>query len=367
LAAAEALACPFCTALKPTLSQRRDEASVVALGELVRAGTADRDIRLHNVLKGSESLGAKVRLELELTDIGEGAQIKPGGLVLLLGKSLSPEEESGGLIWDLLPVNEVGYSYVLRSPPLRLPAEQRLPFFARYLEHGEPLLAEDAYLEFGHAPYDQVAAAADSLPMDSLRRWLRDPLVPQERKGFYGLALGLGRNEHERRSNAEFLRELILEPASDFRAGFDGILGGYLIAAGEPALELIEQQFLANPDAPQGDMRHALTALRFYREYGQAIPTERQEQALRLLLDRPELAAAVIVDLSRWQDWSALDKIASLHSRPGYTEPAVQRAIIGYMLVCPLPEAATQLAKLRQLDPRRVAEAEKYLSTFGGF
>jgi len=45
-----------------------------------------------------------------------------------------------------------------------------------------------------------------------------------------------------------------------------GIFGGYLIAVGEPALELIEDRYLANPTAANGDVRHAMTALRFYHE-----------------------------------------------------------------------------------------------------
>src|SRR5688572_15391770 len=48
------LACPFCTAVGPTLSQRRESAEVVALGELVENGPAGRVFRLHKVAKGIE-------------------------------------------------------------------------------------------------------------------------------------------------------------------------------------------------------------------------------------------------------------------------------------------------------------------------
>ena len=72
-----------------------------------------------------------------------------------------------------------------------MPAHERLRYFAEFLEHADPLVAEDAYLEFGHAPFDEVARMADLLPAAKLRAWLVDPGVPQTRKGFYGLAIGL--------------------------------------------------------------------------------------------------------------------------------------------------------------------------------
>ncbi|HEV7222256.1 MAG TPA: hypothetical protein VGN42_06100, partial [Pirellulales bacterium] len=75
-------------------------------------------------------------------------------------------------------------------------------------------------------------------------------------------------------------------------------MGGYLMAAGEPALELIEHKYLADPRAASGDVRHAMTALRFYHEYGREIPAERLARALRKLLVRQEFAAAAIVDLA---------------------------------------------------------------------
>lgn len=353
-----ARACPFCTALKPSLSQRRDNATIFALGEAAETSGDARLFLLHAILKGADRLANSRRLP-----IPGHVDLKSGTLVIVLGND--GETPDAMLAWEVVPVTETGYAYAARLPSPHKPPAERLPYFIPFLEHAEPVLAEDAYLEFGHAPFDLVAEVADRLPMGSMRKWLIDPMVPPERKGFYGLALGLARNDYERQANLELLKKVVVEPAGDFRSGYDGVLGGFLLAAGEPGLELVERRILANPQAAQGDLRHALTALRFYHEYGHEVPRERLLKATRLLLERPELSAAVIVDLARWQDWEVLPTVVALFDRDNYREPAIRRAIVGYLLACPKPEAAEAFSVLREKAPKDVADAEKQLSVFG--
>jgi hypothetical protein len=211
-----------------------------------------------------------------------------------------------------------------------------------------------------------VARVADQLPMDRLRTWVASSQVPEARKGFYGLALGLATSPADRRANEAVLARLIEEPADDFRAGFDGVLGGYLILTGERGLENIETRYLRNPKAAGGDVRHALTAVRFYHEYGKDISQERLRAALVPVLSRPEFAERVIVDLARWKAWDARVQIAVLYEQPAYSEAATRRAIVGYLLVCPDKDAAVDLDHLRKLDPSGVAAAEQVLSALGG-
>lgn len=357
-------ACPFCTAVKPSLSQQCDAAAIVAFAECLEATSARQGFRLLKTPKGGELLKSKTSLELSpalLADAASGAAMKAGSLALLLARrdELSERRE---LRWTEIPLDEASYAYVARAPSLRKPAAERLGYFIPYLEHRDPLLAEDAYLEFGHARYDEVAEVADKLPMDAMRRWLEDDRVPQERKGFYGLALGMARDKALRRRNAEFLKSMILRPASDFRAGFDGVLGGYLMAAGEPALELIEQKYLVDPRAASGDVRHAMTALRFYHEYGREIPAERLALALRKLLAREELAAAAIVDLARWQDWGSTEAVVALCQGNELQDASIRRAAISYLLLCPTQQARRESDRLRRLYPQETAEAEGRLN-----
>ena len=112
------------------------------------------------------------------------------------------DPESQHITWEVTPLGEVAYAYVARAPSRRLPAVERLPYFAKFLENADPIVAEDAYLEFGAASFDQVAQVADRLPMGSMRRWIVDPRIPESRQGFYGLALGLAKTDADRRESS---------------------------------------------------------------------------------------------------------------------------------------------------------------------
>ena len=352
-----ASACPFCTALSPTLCQQRERATVTALAELEAAAAGGpATVQLHQVLAGQELIGTRTQFTIPLDLAAER-----GTLLLLFAQGSTSDDFD----WHAVPVNEASYGYFARAPRGTVPADQRLPYFASYLEHPDTLIAEDAYLEFGHAPFDQVAEVVPQLSMEKVRCWLTDPRVPGGRKGFYGLVLGLASEPAEREANASFLRELILKPDDDFRAGFDGVLGGYLMLAPADGLELIESRYLANPKAAVGDVRHAQTALRFYHEYGRNLSTVELAQAVRQLLARPEFAEAAITDLARWQDWSAMPEIVALFQKDGFEQPGVRRAVVGYLLACPEPKATSALAELRTRDPEGVAAAEQVLSTTG--
>jgi hypothetical protein len=357
-----AAACPFCTAVEPSLTERREAATAVALGEAVESGPQRRVYRLHRVVKGAQALADPESLVLPADPA-----VAVGGLALLLGEPAkgAGAEEASALEWTAIPLDEAAVAYVFRAPSLRMPAPERLAYFAPFLEHANPLIAEDAYREFGRAPFEAVEAAAGALPFDTLRDWLVDSGIRPERQGFYGMALGLAPDNDARGEQADFLRGLILRPASDYRAGFDGILGGYLLAAGEPGLDLIEQLYLANLDSANGDARHAMTALRFYHQYGREIPPARLAVALRHLLARPALAADAIADLARWEDWDSLPQVVSLFGQGEYDDPGTRRAIVGYLLACPNDEAAAELAHLRLAHPDAVADAERQLRALG--
>ncbi len=348
-------ACPFCTAVAPSLSQQRATADVVALAEVVDAASPPR-FRLHRVVEGAELLADQASLAAEVD-----AAVKPGELVLLFG-----DKQPGALRWTATPVNETSAAYFFRAPVIRESEVERLKYFAPFLEHPDPTIAEDAYREFGHAQFDSVAKIIDRLPGDQVSKWLLSDRVPQARKGFYGLVLGLAQDRQERLANAQLLKKRILANDDDFRAGFDGLLGGYLMLTGEDGLKLIEERFLANPDARVGDLRHAITALRFYHEYGREIPVERLRTALASLLARPEMSEAVITDLARWQGWEHCDRIVGLYEQPAFSASEIRRAIVGYLRACPYPEATRHLSRLRALDPDGVAAAEEVLRKLGG-
>lgn len=337
----------------------RDSADTVLLAEVIEENSGTYEFRLHQALKSPA-----VNAHAENVRIAVDEPLSTGTLALLFGAQDPRGEEH--VRWQATAVDETSLAYFAGAPSPRTDATERLVYFARFLEHPDPVVAEDAYQEFGHAPFDRVAAVADHLSSDELRRWLRDDRVPQHRKGFYGLALGLPREQAELDANVVFLREFVTEPAVDFRAGYDGALAGFLLAGGEDALVLIEQLLLANLDAAEGDVRHGLAALRFLYEFGRDIPPERLVRAMRLLLERPSLSAAAVVDLARWNDWESLDRVAALYAPAPADSPALRRAVVGYLLACGNDAAMDALESLRSADPQGVAIAEQHVGLLGG-
>jgi hypothetical protein len=353
------VACPFCTALRPTLAQQRESAVVVAIGEVEGADGAGARIRVQQTLSGGEKFaGGAIVAKAD-------AAVKAGSLGLLFGNApeASPDK-AAELQWSFVPASETLLAYFAAAPPLRAKAAERLAYYDRYLEHADAAIAEDAYQEFAHAKLEDIAPLAEKLPFEKFRGWLVDKNVPQTRKGFYGVALGLAKDDAARRDNVKLLERMIETPSTDFRAGFDGVLGAYLLLRGGEAVDLIEKRYLADPKSAEGDVRHAVSALRFYWEYGHEAPATRLRSAMRRLLARKEFRAAAIVDLARWEDWDATGQIAPLYDADG-GPLAVRQAVVGYLAASPKSDAAAALAELRRRDPAGVAAAERQINLTG--
>jgi hypothetical protein len=365
--AASAIACPFCTAIKPTLSQRCDSSAEAYLAECVaidaKAKAAGGEFSVRKVLKASESKPNRSTVRAAAP-----ANLKTGSLVLLLGTN-DPDSREDRIEWEITPLNEASFAYIARLPNERTPVLERLKYFAPFLEHADSLVAEDAFLEFGHAPYNQVLRAGAFISAPKLRQWINDPTVKPERKGFYGLALGLTAQGDNRAANQAVLEKLVNAPATfggDFRAGFDGVLGGYLVATNGDGIAQIKSRFIDNPTAAEGDVRHVQSALRFYYEFGEVDERPAVVAAVEHMLNRPGVAAAAITDLARWQQWSQVDRIAKLYPNAAEPDAALQRAVVGYLTACPLPTADAALDVLRQRDAAGIAAAEQSLSSLNG-
>ena len=400
LFASTAPACPFCTPLGAPLAERREAAAVAGLGELVAIadtpqGSDDKiaRLKLRHLAKGAASFAVDTVLELSAAQLAIPRDAKPGSLWLLLGTNRGDDEAEdlktrdlpaaiAALEWSAEAVNETVYGYFVRAPGLRTPAAERLRYFARYLEHAEALIARDVYNEFGLAPLGVVTEVADELPMAKMRGWLVDPGVPGGRKGFYGVALGLARDDEQRTANRALLEALVDQavaggegaaplPGSDFRAGFDGVLGGLLLIAKLDGLGRIETQLLASPKAAEGDVRHAVAALRFAHEFVPSIPRDRLAAALVRVLPRPGFAATAIVDLARWQAWQCSDDVLRCYRPLRDTKgdagaAAVRRAVVGYLQNAPPLIGMPGLTALKANDPQGLAAALRELGPSAG-
>ena len=349
-----AVACPFCDVVGRPLAQRRDAAAVVAVGEAGGAAREDEGV---------------VRQPFVVRSVLRGTGVEPGDDVTarvagpITGTAVLLGDEAGR--FEAVAADETLLGYVAAAPRAEADAAGRLAWFARWLEHPERVIAEDAFSEFGLAPFEAVVAAAGALDGAKLAAWVMEPAIDQRRRGFYGLALGIvARRAAEQGDAAEAsaglvaLEQALAAEGTDLRAGYDGLLGGLLVARGAAGLDWLHDHGLLAADTRAGDARHTLAALRFAWEYlAERLPRERVAAAAARLLANPAVAADAAVDLARWQHWASVGDVAALWDRLGRDDPLVRRAVAGYLSACPLESAASRAAAIAAAAPEAWAAA----------
>lgn len=342
-----ASACPFCSAPSQTLRQEVTAMDVVAIGRLATGQPASIDgqakFDIERVLQG-EAL-ASAGQQLEAPYFGSG---KSTDAFLLMAVN------SDGLLWSSpLTLSDSSIEYVTQLFKLPSETQPRLRFYAKYLQHPETLLANDAYAEFALAPYSDVVEIADSLDKEKLWTWLSDAGVSPDRKRLYYTLLGIVGGPED----VERLQKLLSRDDPEARAGLDALIACYLNLVGKDGLPLVEEQFLVNKQASYADTYAAIMALRFHGTDGKKIPQEEIVKSIRLMLDRPDYADLVIPDLARWEDWSQVEKLVELFKSADPSNNWIRQPVIRYLQVCPLPEAKVALDKLKEVDPKAFQRA----------
>ncbi|MEZ6069570.1 MAG: hypothetical protein R3C10_04695 [Pirellulales bacterium] len=258
-----ASACPFCGTVTQTLGEEIAGTSAVVLAKIVPAegGTAavetaaDGDpaappvqgkTRFHidKVLKGEELLGDAE--EIEVLFFG---QPKPESTYLLLGI------EGPSLDWGTpIVLTDEAVDYVSQLPGLPAKGGERLAFFQQYFEHSDPMLAQDAYDEFAKAPYAEVGELKDQMDHDQLVAWIQNNDVVSSRRRLYLTMLGICGSE----ADVPMLAEMIRSEDRETKSALDALIACYLTLNGNDGLPLVEELYLANPDAEYTDTYAAI-------------------------------------------------------------------------------------------------------------
>lgn len=342
--------CPFCSAVKQTLSEEMFSTDAVVIAKVVGPGTSSVegfDLRMKlevtQVLKGKGLIEDKETFETIVP-----ASFQAGQECLVMG--VVTDSMSWSTPMKLTPRSK---TYVLDIQKLPAEGPMRLRFFVSYLEDEESLLAYDAYDEFARAPYEDVIAIKADINHENLLKWITDPEVTINRKRLYYTLLGVCGSK----ADLKLLEKLITSDNKKERAALDALAACYLTLAGEDGVALIEDKFLRNKEADYVDTYAAVAALRFHGTESKVIPLPRILQAIRLMLDRPEVADLVIPDLARWKDWSAMDKLVDMFKNANEKTNWVRVPIINYLRVCPKPEAKEKIEELRKVDAQAVRRA----------
>lgn len=361
-------ACPFCSAPSLTLTEQLNSSQAAVLVQWKGGKPANLDEGFagtteYEVIRVVHDSTSKIKSG-ELLTLDRYRAGKPGDLFMLLGTATEKIEWSSPL-----EVTETSFNYVAQAPTKEAPTTERLAYFLKFLEYPDSLIANDAFAEFANAPYADIVPLREKFPREKLLAWLSNPQTNPTHIGLYGLMLGLcGKPD-----DVAFLEKKITEPTQEFRLGIDGVMAGYLVLTGSDGLNLLQKEKLSRRDVPFSETFAAMQALRFMWTYGdQRIAADDLRKGMRVLLERPNLADLVIVDLARWNDWGVMGKLVSMYNEEEYNVPSIKRAIVRFLMIAEKAKedsgittdqqelAKKSLAMLREADPKTVKAAEKY-------
>lgn len=399
LVAGPLLACPYCTVEKATLTEEMDGSDVVVLAKLVDAegdappgGIIDPDtgkakFRIEKVLLGEKLLGGAEQVEAVF--FGEPIQ---GQTYLIRG--IGAEE----LDWNIpVPLSDAAVKYVqeIRALPEKGPG--RSQYFYDYLEHADPLLAQDSYDEFARTPYPDVVAIADKIDRDQLWQWIEDPQVSPSRRSLYFVMLGIVGDDQDvaklermmladgrvLKATAEasaamslglgggitlpILPEMVAMQQRQKQLGFNAMVGCYLKLTGADGLDRLDEEFLQDPTEDPTKVYGLLLALRFLAEETDEVSMDRLKQSMRLVLEKPDFAEQAVRDLSRWQDWTVLDRLVTMFSEAD-PKTYVKEPIVAYLDQASQQDgevgqrATEALEKIEKLEPETVKRARSLMS-----
>ena len=317
------------------------------------ATIAPAQFQIVEVLKGEELVGKKKNFET----LYFGAE--PIGKEFLV----TAINEKSKLAWATpIAVTPAVAPYIKAALTLPKEGADRLVYFQDFLEGNDEMLARDAYDEFGKAPYKDVLTLKDRMKHDQLIEWIKDPKISASHRRLYLTMLGVCGNSKD----AEMLEEMLKDDSPAGKPGLDALAAAYLTLKGPDGVALIEDRFLKNKDAEYTETYAAIMAIRFHGQEEQIVPKKRLVEALRHMLDRPQLADLVIPDLARWQDWGSMDKLVQLFKESSDDTGWVRVPVINFLKACPLPEAKKQLAELAKIDPESVKRADSFFPLGGG-
>lgn len=352
-----ALACPFCDAIGQTFTEQMNSFDVAVIARMETEPVSPDDYRLPTAkftivefLRGAEYFPEELGLSKEFENIVADKKSKIGDLFFVMGAG------TRHVNWTSpIQVSDKVIAYLKEIVRLPESGADRLIFFADRFENEEASIAADAYDEFARASYQDVLEIGPRLNREKLIGWLKDPdIIVSRKRLYYTLLTTCGKPE-----DVAWLEEVIRSGDKQRQAGLDALVACYLTLAGDKGMSVIEEIFLKNPETPQLELFSVIQAIRFHGTETDKISRERLVQAIRLVLDRPQMADMVIPDLARWQDWSVMDRLVVMFREANSEDTRwIRTPIISYLFECPLEQADKYVEDLRAIDPDAVARAE---------
>jgi hypothetical protein len=367
LTAGPASACPLCNPTGTTLASEVAQADFILYGSL---SNAQRDPKDEGFSKGT-------------TDMTIDLVIKPHDMVkgkkaITIPRYVPPDSKNAKYLIFFRVVD--GQIDPYRGEPF--PADSKLPdyikgaldarqkdtptrlrYFFDHLEDPEIAISADAYNEFAVADYKEVHEVAPKLPPEVLLKWLKDPNTRGSRFGLYGLLLG----HCGKAADAKAVRELLDDKERSFTSGLDGILVGYALLDPKAGWDYLIQ-LVKSPDAEFPVKYAALKTARFFWEFrSDIVPHTKVLDAIKILMDQPDIADMPIEDVRKWKAWDLTPTVLGYAGKETHnTIPIVNRAVLKFAIAAawsdPKNTAAAEFVRqAREKDKKRVEFLEELL------
>ena len=231
---------------------------------------------------------------------------------------------------------------------------EKLAHFAKYLDSADPMVAEEAFMQFAQSSDREVLDTAKHLKPDPFRKLVQDPKLDPERLSLFAFLLGASGAA----SDADLLTPFLRKPDDRACKALDGIVSGYIL--------LRPKEGWAWTYAIVGDPKQSflvrwgtVKALRFLHA---ARPDDYRKEFLHataLMIQTGELADVAIGDLQKAKIWDHTKLILAQYDKKTHKAPIVRDALLRYALLCPQPEARTFIAELRQREPALIRRLEE--------
>jgi hypothetical protein len=231
-----------------------------------------------------------------------------------------------------------------------------LDFAGKYLDHADPDVAFEAYLEFARSNDSDVLLAAKRLDHKKVRKLLDDPQTPADRLALFAYLLGACGTADD----ANHIRYLLQSPGDRYRGAISGLYAGLVMLKPEDGWKTLLAT-VSDDKKPFVERNAALTALRFYHNANPKAYQHRVLAGLKELLGQEDIADLAIEDLRRWQLWNLTGNVIELFHKPTHQAPLMRRSIIRYALCCPLPSAKSFIDKTRPGLPDLIKDVEESL------
>jgi hypothetical protein len=232
-----------------------------------------------------------------------------------------------------------------------------LAFAAQHLDHDDPSIAEEAFLELARANDADIARLAETLSPDRLRKLLKQPNLEPERLSLFAYLLGSCGDA----SDAELFRSLLQRSDEKSVRSLEGVLAGYLTLRPKEGWQLT-LDLLNQPKQPFLHRFAAVQTLRFLYATKSNEMRPAVVRAMGAVVANGETADLGIDDLRIWKAWDHTAAILASYGKPSHAAPIIRTSIERYAVSCPLPEARRFVDALRVQDAKRVRELEEELT-----